>query len=182
MRRRRVRVAAITALVVLALLVAFLVSRPTAQDALQVDSPLLGTVAPPVTAVTLQHTSVSLASLRGRVVVLSFFASWCAACSAEAPELVTYAWHVHTHHLPATVLGVVFNDDDAAVASFARTRGVTFPVLTDPQGAIANDFAVASPPVTVVLGRTGRVAAVLQGPVTASQLDAITTQALRTPA
>jgi peroxiredoxin len=115
-------------------------------------------------------------------VVLSFFASWCAECSAEAPNLVTYAWHVHVTKTPATVLGVVYNDGDAAVASFARHFGVTFPVLTDPQGELANDFAVASPPVTIVLNPAGRVAAVLQGPVTAHQLDAVTTRALRTAA
>lgn len=182
MRGRGVRIAALSALVVVGVLVGFLVSRPSDQQAIQVDSPLLGTSAPHVTAATLGHTTVSLASLRGRVVVLSFFASWCAACATEAPDLVTYAFHVRATHLPATVLGVVYNDGDAAVASFAQHFGVTFPVLTDPQGELANDFAVASPPVTIVLNRQGRVAAVLQGPVTAHQLVAVTTHVLRTAA
>jgi cytochrome c biogenesis protein CcmG, thiol:disulfide interchange protein DsbE len=182
MRQRRIRIAALTALVVVGVLVGFLVSRPVAQDAVQVDSPLLGTAAPRVTASTLGHTTVSLDSLRGRIVVLTFFASWCAACQAEAPNLVTYAWHVRRDHVPATVLGVVYNDGDAAVASFAQRDGVTFPVLTDPSGQLANDFAVASPPVTIVLSPSGRVAAVLQGPVTAHQLDVVTSDALRTTA
>jgi len=163
---------------VLGLLVGFLVSRPVAQVAIQVDSPLLGTRAPGFTATSLQGAKVSLPSLHGRVVVLSFFASWCASCDTEAPELVTYAWHVHNAHVPATVLGVVFNDNNGAVASFATSHGISFPILADPGGALASAFAVASPPVTVVLNRTGRVAAVLQGPVTASQLVGITDTAL----
>lgn len=182
MRGRGVRIAALCALCVVAVLVGFLLSRPSDQQAVQVDSPLLGTAAPRVSASTLSHTTVSLAALRGRVVVLSFFASWCAACATEAPNLVTYAWHVERTHTPATVLGVVYNDSDAAVASFAQHLGVTFPVLTDPQGELANDFAVASPPVTIVLDRQGRIAAVLQGPVTAHQLVAVTSRALRTAA
>ena len=178
MRGRGVRTASITAFLVLGVLVGFLISRPVAQVAIQVDSPLLGTRAPSFSATSLQGATVSLSSLHGRVVVLSFFASWCASCDTEAPELVTYAWHVHHTHAPATVLGVVFNDNNGAVASFARTYGITFPVLADPGGTLANAFAVASPPVTVVLTRTGRIAAVLQGPVTASQLVTVTDQAL----
>jgi peroxiredoxin len=182
MRGRRVRVAALGALLVLGALVGFLVSRPVDQGAIQVDSPLLGTRPPAIVATTLQHATVSLASLRGRVVVLSFVASWCGACGTEAPNLAVYAWHEHVTRTPATILGVVYSDDDAAVASFARDYGLTFPVLTDPGGAIANDFAVASPPVTVVLNPAGRVAAVLDGPVTAHQLVNVTADALGDPA
>jgi peroxiredoxin len=182
MRRHPIRIAALGALVVACVLVGLLVGRPSDQQAVQVNSPLLGTLAPRVTAATLDHTTVSLASLRGRVVVLSFVASWCAACQAEVPDLVTYAWHVHQTHTRAMVLGVVYNDGDAAVASFAQRDGVTFPVLTDPSGQLANDFAVTSPPVTIVLSPSGRVAAVLQGPVTAHQLDVVTSDALRTTA
>lgn len=178
MRGRGVRTASIAALCVLGLLVGFLVTRPIAQIAIQVDSPLLGTRAPAFTATSLQGAKVSLQTLRGRVVVLSFFASWCAACGTEAPRLVTYAWHEHVTHAAASVLGVVYNDNNGAVASFARAFGITFPVLADPGGALANAFAVASPPVTVVIDRTGHVAAVLQGPVTSSQLVAITDHAL----
>jgi peroxiredoxin len=179
MRGWRVRITSLCAIAVLVGFVAFLVSRPVDQGAIQVNSPLLGTRAPALTATTLKDGSVSLGSLRGRVVVLSFVASWCAACNTEAPELATYAWHVRAAHTPATILGVVYNDADAAVASFANHYGLTFPLLADPGGTVANDFAVASPPVTIVLGPTGRVAAVLQGPVTSRQLVALTDRTLQ---
>jgi peroxiredoxin len=182
MRGHPIRLAALGVLVVVGVLVGLLVGRPSDEQAVQVNSPLLGTMAPRVTEATLGHRTVSLAALRGRVVVLSFVASWCSACQTEVPDLVTYAWHVHQTRTPATVLGVVYNDGDAAVASFAQHYGVTFPVLTDPAGQLANDFAVASPPVTIVLNRGGRVVAVLQGPVTAHQLVTVTSDALRTAA
>lgn len=177
MRRRGVRVAALCALALAAALVGFLASRPAAQGATAVDSPLLGTAAPRVVAETLGGQRVSLAGLRGRVVVLSFFASWCLPCRSEAPNLVAFAWHEHVTHAKATLLGVVFDDTDAAARGFAQDYGLTYPILTDPLGRLANDFDVTAPPVTIVLGASGRVADVLEGSVTTSQLESLVARA-----
>ncbi len=185
MRRHRVRWAALAALCVVAALVAFLSTRRVAQDASQVNSPLLGTaplLAPPAPSIvgdTLAGVPVSLDALRGRVVVLAFFASWCPPCRSEAPELETFAWHVHVTHATTSLYGVVFDDSDAAAAGFVHNYGLTYPVLADPQGALANLFAVTAPPVTIVLAPDLRVADVLEGPTTARQLEALTTRAAR---
>ena len=180
MRARQVRLLALGVLLVAGAGVAFLASRPVQQGATPVDSPLIGTVAPTVAGPTLGgHGRVALASLRGRVVVLSFFASWCGACGEEAPSFAAFAWHEHRTHAPVRVLGVVYNDQDAAAAAFAARYGLTFPVIEDPGGAIANAFGVAGPPVTVVVAADGRVASVLAGPVTASQLATATDRAAR---
>ena len=175
----RVRLTAVAAIVLLAGVLAFLATRPVEQGATQVDSPLLGTTIPTVVARTLTGSEVSLTSLRGRVVVLSFFASWCTPCRDEAPDLVAFAWHEHVTRTRAVVLGVVFSDSDGAAASFARSHGLTYPILADPGGAIANDFGVFALPRTVVIDARGRVTAVLQGPATTSQLVAAAAQASR---
>lgn len=171
MRRRRVRAVALAALLVAVALVGFLASRQSEQGATPVDSPLLGTAAPRAVAETLAGQRVALGSLHGRVVVLSFFASWCPPCRSEAPNLVDFAWHEHVTHAKATLLGVVFDDTNAAARSFAADYGLTYPILTDPLGRLANAFDVTAPPVTIVLTPRGRVAAVLEGDVTASQLE-----------
>jgi cytochrome c biogenesis protein CcmG/thiol:disulfide interchange protein DsbE len=174
---RRVRLGALVALCVVLGLVVFLSTRQVAQDATVVESPLLGTTAPSVVASTLSGSHVSLDALRGRVIVLSFFASWCPPCRQEAPDLAAFAWHVHTSHGTTALFGVVFDDEDAAAAAFVHSYGLTYPILEDPSGTVANEFAVTAPPVTVVLTPSLRIDAILEGPVTTSQLEVLTAQA-----
>jgi peroxiredoxin len=184
-KRHRIRWAALGSLCAVVALVVFLSTRGVSQDASFVESPLLGTaplLGSPVTSIvgdTLGGTPVSLDALRGHVVVLSFFASWCPPCQSEAPDLETFAWHVHQTHATTSLYGVVFDDTDAAAAGFVRTYGLTYPVLEDPQGTLANEFAVTAPPVTIVLAPDLRVADVLEGPTNASQLEALTARAAR---
>jgi cytochrome c biogenesis protein CcmG, thiol:disulfide interchange protein DsbE len=177
--RGRVRLGALLALCVLLCLVVFLSTRSIQQGATEVDSPLLGTVAPTVVATTLSGGHVALDALRGRVVVLSFFASWCPPCKQEAPNLAAFAWHEHESHSSTELLGVVFDDEYVAAASFVHTYGLTYPILEDSSGVLANEFAVTAPPVTVVLTPSLRIDAILEGPVTTPQLETLVAQAAR---
>jgi peroxiredoxin len=138
---------------------------------------MVGTAVPTIDASTLSGGHLELGSLRGRVVVLSFFATWCAPCNTEAPDLSAFAWHEHVARSTTEVVGVVFDDLDVAAVSFARKYGLTYPILEDPSGTIANDFDVTAPPVTIVLTPSLHVDAILQGPVTTSQLETLTAQA-----
>ena len=172
-RGSRVRTIAITCGVVAIVVVALIVLLATRghSQATTLDSPLLGHRAPATSSVTLDGSTVSLQSYRGRPLVVNFFASWCPPCQQEAPQLAAFEYDQSLKANGAKIVGVVFNDATAAIRRFAQTEGVDYPVLTDPTGQIANDWGVASPPTTFIVNAKGVVAEALLGPLTASELD-----------
>lgn len=114
--------------------------------------------APDLSGTSITGGKVSLASYRGKVVVINFWASWCAPCRAEAAGL--------EHVAKATAgkvqfLGVATRDSAANAREFARDHGVTYPSITDKDGFLAAHFPQVpqSLPSTLVLDPEGRVAA-----------------------
>jgi len=168
-RSHRARWAAGIALVVVVLVVVVLATRPSYQ-AVEADSPLVGHQAPPITATTVTGQPFDLAALRGRWVVLNFFASWCVPCQEEEPNLVAFAYQHRQPGGPALV-GVVFEDTAAAARRFQQQQGATWPTLADPRTTIALAYGVTSPPETFLISPTGLVAAHIYGAVTVPFLD-----------
>ncbi|MEU9106164.1 TlpA disulfide reductase family protein [Streptomyces xanthophaeus] len=130
--------------------------------------------APALAGEDLDGDTVSLAGLRGQVVVLNVWGSWCAPCRAEADELERLSRQ--TRGEGVRFLGINTRDRDRAVAqSFVRTHEVSFPSLHDPSGELLLRFppAALNPhaiPSTLVIDRRGRIAVSIGGAVTAEQL------------
>lgn len=156
-------------LVVGAAMVALLATRPPA-TATEVETPLLGHQAPALQGTTVSGQYFALSAVRGRWVVVNFFASWCTPCQQEEPDLVTFAYR-HRGPSGVALVGVVFDDTAADAESFMAGAGATWPALADPGGTMAVDYGVRAPPETFVISPSGLVVAHLDGPVTAAQLD-----------
>jgi cytochrome c biogenesis protein CcmG/thiol:disulfide interchange protein DsbE len=167
--RHTARWVAGVALVVGAALVAVLATRPPA-TATEVDTPLVGQAAPPITGTTLGGTTFRLAALRGRWVIVNFFASWCPPCQQEQPELVAFDY-AHRSPGDAALVGVVFDDSASTARGFMRSTGASWPAVVDPGGQIALDYGVRGPPETFFVSPDGRVVAHFDGPMTNASLD-----------
>lgn len=150
-------------------IVAVLATRPPAQLA-EVDTPLLGKAAPGVSGSTLAGGHFNLSSLRGRWVVLNFFASWCPPCQQEEPEMVAFAFH-HRQPGSTALVSVVYDDSASSARSFMASSGATWPAVLDPSGQIAIDYGVRGPPETFLISPTGTVLVHLDGAVTEAGLD-----------
>jgi peroxiredoxin len=126
----------------------------------------------PVTGELLDGGFLDLASLRGTVVVINWWGSWCAPCRRETPELVQ-AYHA-TRPLGVDFVGVDVRDSREAATSFARNHQVPYRSLFDPAGRVALAFAQVPPtvvPTTVVLDRSGRVAVAFRKVVEKEELE-----------
>jgi cytochrome c biogenesis protein CcmG/thiol:disulfide interchange protein DsbE len=112
---------------------------------------------------------LDLASLRGKVVVLNFWASWCEPCKQEAPRLER-AWQ-QWRNRGVVVLGVDAQDFSTDAKRFIRRYKLTYPAVHDGPGSILGAYGVTGFPETMFIGRDGRfVGEHIAGEVDAAEL------------
>ena len=117
----------------------------------------VGQAVPAYSAIDMAGDSVHVASLRGDVVLLNVWATWCIPCRKEIPEL--QALHESYSGRGLRVLGVSVDQAgaDADVADFARAFGMTYPILRDPDETISMLFAIPGVPASFLVDREGIV-------------------------
>jgi len=127
------------------------------------------TPAPPLAGSQVNGQPFDLSSTRGSVTVVNFWASWCAPCRAETPNLESVA--KQTQGQGVRFVGVNVKDSRSAAASFMRAKGVSYPSLYDDDGTLAATWPVpVTLPSTVVLDREGRIAARFRAAVSSDDL------------
>ncbi len=105
--------------------------------------------------------TLSLASYRGKPVVVNFWASWCGPCADEAPYLESF-WR-QNRATGLVMVGVDANDYAGDARRFARKYGLTYPIIHDAHGSTLGHWGVGGLPATFVLDRRGRVVARILG-------------------
>jgi thiol-disulfide isomerase/thioredoxin len=121
---------------------------PAAATAVEV-----GAAAPSLRAADAAGRELSLQSLRGQVVYVDFWASWCAPCRVAMPHY--QRWQQQWAALGFTVLGVNVDSVRADAERALKRAPVSFPVLYDPQGQWAETFALPTMPTAYLIGRDG---------------------------
>ncbi len=110
----------------------------------------------------------SLASYRGKVVLLNFWASWCVPCQTEAPMLERAQRTLQADG--GTVLGVTYDDTTPDSERFVHQYGLTYPQLRDVNGDFAHSYGTDQLPESFVIDREGRVVKISRGEVTPAWL------------
>lgn len=117
---------------------------------------------PDFTAHTLDDRLLSLVDLRGRVVLLNFWASWCLECRPELPALERL--HRDLGRRGLAVVGVNAREAPTVARRYAGELGLSFPVVLDQDGKVNTLYGVVGLPSTFLLGRDGRAVALAVGP------------------
>ncbi|HET7040088.1 MAG TPA: TlpA disulfide reductase family protein [Gemmatimonadales bacterium] len=130
----------------------------------------LGEAAPPLALADLEGRPLALQGLRGRVVLVNFWATWCAPCLAEIPELAE-AWREQRGRC-LEILGVAEESGTPAeVAEFARRHAIPYRLVLDRDGKAAADWRVPGYPRSYLVDREGRVQRVFDGALSRRKLE-----------
>ena len=137
-------------------------SAVRAQEA-QVDSTgyivRVGDMAPDFTVTLTDGTRLTLSSLRGKVVMLQFTASWCGVCRKEMPFIERDIWQRHKSDSAFYLLGIDRDEPLEKVLAFAKSTKVTYPLALDPGADVFAKYALREAGITrnVLIDRDGRI-------------------------
>lgn len=126
---------------------------------------------PVIAGTTLDGDALDVADLRGRIVVVNSWASWCAPCREETPAFVELSTGVDPDDV--VVVGLNVTDDATAAREFVEEFAIPYPSIEDPEGDILATIPGVPPsslPSTVILDRDGRIAARVIGATDAMEL------------
>ncbi|HME80565.1 MAG TPA: redoxin domain-containing protein [Candidatus Eremiobacteraceae bacterium] len=118
-------------------------------------APAVGSLAPDFSLQTTAGKPLRLSDLRGKVVVLNFFATWCPPCRAETPDLVSIAGSYTPRGV--TFVGIDVKESPELVSEFAGAKGVGYTLVLDRDGKVNDAYDVRAIPTTYVVGRDGRI-------------------------
>src|SRR5712691_933441 len=124
----------------------------------------VGALAPSVNLPALDGGSRDLAELRGRVVLLNFWATWCIPCRAEMPELQGLSDDLQD--TPFALLTIDLQEEADTITPFRRDLGLRLPVLLDEDGDVTRRYGVRALPATFLIDRDGILRQHRLGPLT----------------
>lgn len=108
---------------------------------------------PPIDLIDMNGQRWTPAELKGRVVVINFWATWCAPCKEEMPSLQAL---YTSDPIKPLVIGINVKESGSTVRRFLQAQQLTFPLVLDPQGEITRRWGVRVYPTTVLIGPDGQ--------------------------
>ncbi len=169
-RRTGPRWGAIGAIVAAVAAVAAVSAFGLSRDPTSYTPVMVGKQAPDFHAQTLDGSqTIRMGDLRGQVVLLNFWSSWCSSCVTEHAAL-SRAW-TRFGDRGVVIVGMDFDDAHSAATAFAERLGIAYPVVGDPGDRTALAYGVTNPPETFLIGADGRIQSKWIGPVPYDELS-----------
>lgn len=153
-------------------LVGFLPSRLGTLRPAPEEAPRPGARAPRFSLPTLDGETIDLGDLKGKGVILNFWASWCGPCRAEMPALQRIHERYAERGIQVLALNLTFTDDLKAVRGFRELYQLTMPILLDRDGAVMRRYEVSAVPTTFFIGPGGVIHdVVVGGPMSEREIE-----------
>jgi thiol-disulfide isomerase/thioredoxin len=133
----------------------------------------IGEVVPNIPFSTIDGDELATNDLRGKVVVVNAFATWCGPCRVETPELVKF---YQANQDKVVLIGLNVGENEESVLGYQQDFGVPYPLVLDPGGKIAEQFRPRGLPTTWFIDPQGIVQAIHAGPLTAELMAQITAE------
>jgi len=128
-----------------------------------IPSPREGFLAPDFTLDTLDGNQITLSDLRGTVVVINLWTSWCPPCRAEMPAIENVYQANKEQGLEVLAVNSTYQDSETSAAAFVQELGLTFPILLDRDGGVSNRYQLRALPTTYFIDRQGLIRSVVPG-------------------
>lgn len=124
-------------------------------------------------AISLDGTEIDLLALRGKVVMIDFWSSWCPPCRAESPVLSQVYQEYKDKGEPIEFIGIAIWDRDEDIRRFVDEFNLKYPIAVDPKGRIAIGYGVAGIPEKFFIDSSGTLKKKLIGPMNAGALRSV---------
>lgn len=143
--------------------ITFSADKSGASIADNLPAPQTGFAAPDFTLKTLDGDSQTLSDLRGQAVLVNLWATWCPPCRAEMPAIQKMAQEYKEQGFIVLALNMTYQDDPLAVAPFIQKYGLTFPILLEETGSVAEAYQLRSLPTSFFIDRYGVIQEIVVG-------------------
>jgi cytochrome c biogenesis protein CcmG, thiol:disulfide interchange protein DsbE len=136
----------------------------------RIPAPQVGFLAPEISLPTAEGGSVSLSELRGKPVLVNFWASWCPPCRSEMPAMQQLYRELRDQGVVILAVNAANQDDRAAAQEFTRSLGLDFPIVFDLGGQAAGSYAVRSLPSSYFIDPDGVIREIVIGGMSEASL------------
>ena len=129
----------------------------------EITTPQEGFTAPDFELITLEGDSISLSELRGKAILVNFWATWCPPCRSEMPAMQQVFSDYDPDDFIILAINTTYQDHAGDVNAFVLEQGLTFPILLDDSGEISERYQVNSMPTSYFIDPDGIINEVVFG-------------------